>query len=140
MAENAAGPGAHPRPLSPHLQIYRWPATMATSIVHRATGIALAAGMAVLAWWLLALARGPAEYAFFTRLAFTPLGQIIVFGFVWSLSYHLLNGIRHLFWDIGLGFAPRTANRISVLIILASILLAAAVFYHGFVLLHGDVL
>ena len=58
------------------------------------------------------------------RLAFTPLGQIIIFGFVWSLCYHLLNGIRHLVWDIGYGFTPRTANRVSVVIILGSIALA----------------
>ena len=137
MADNAAGRGAHPRPLSPHLQIYRWPATMATSIIHRATGVALTVGMAVLAWWLMALASGPAEYAFFTRLAFTPLGQIIVFGFIWSLSYHVLNGFRHLVWDIGYGFEPKMANRISVLIVLASILLAAGIFYLGFVSVHG---
>lgn len=137
MAENATSPGACPRPLSPHLQIYRWPATMATSIVHRATGVALTAGMAVLAWWLMALAAGPDEYSFFTRLAFTPLGQLVIFGFVWSISFHLLSGIRHLVWDIGHGFNPKTANRISVLIILGSVALAVGVFLLGYLALHG---
>lgn len=140
MAENAASPGGRPRPLSPHLQIYRWPATMATSIVHRATGVALTAGMAVLAWWLMALAAGPEAYGLFTSLAFTPLGQLVIFGFVWSLSFHLLNGIRHLVWDIGHGFAPKTANRISVSIILGSIALAVGVFFAGYVSLHGAAL
>lgn len=128
MAENAASPGARPRPLSPFLQIYRWSPTMATSIVHRATGVALTAGMAGLAWWLMALASGADAYATFTALAFTPLGQLIVFGFAWSLCFHLLNGVRHLVWDIGYGFAPRSANRISVLIILGSIALAVAIY------------
>lgn len=140
MAENAASQGARPRPLSPHLQIYRWPATMATSIVHRATGVALTAGMAFLAWWLMALATGPDAYGLFTSLAFTPLGQLVILGFVWSLSFHLLNGIRHLTWDIGHGFASKTANRISILIILGSIVLAAGVFLVGYLILHGDAL
>ena len=137
MADNAAHPGVRPRPLSPHLQIYRWTPTMATSIVHRATGVALTIGMAGLAWWLMALATGPEAYDTFTRLAFNPLGAIIIFGFVWSLSYHLLSGIRHLVWDIGYGFTPRTANRWSVLIILASVLLALGLFFAGYAGMGG---
>lgn len=137
MAENAASPGGHPRPLSPHLQIYRWPATMATSIVHRATGVALTAGMAFLAWWLMALAAGPDAYALFASLALTPLGQLVILGFIWSLSFHLLNGIRHLIWDIGHGFAPKTANRLSILIVISSIALAAGVFLVGYLTFHG---
>jgi succinate dehydrogenase / fumarate reductase cytochrome b subunit len=131
MADHASS-GARPRPLSPHLQIYRWSPTMATSIVHRATGMALALGIAVLAWWLMALASGPDAYALFTRLTYTPLGQIIVFGFVWSLCFHLLNGFRHLIWDIGHGFQPKTANRVSVLIILLSVVLALGLFWAGY--------
>ncbi len=113
---------------------------MATSIVHRATGVALTIGTLALAWWLMALATGPDQYSHFTRLAFTPLGQLIIFGFVWSLCFHLLNGLRHLVWDVGYGFAPRTANRISVLIILASILIAAGLFLLGYLKLHGGAL
>ena len=107
MADNATSPGARPRPLSPHLQIYRWPSTMATSIVHRATGVALTLGMAFLAWWLSALAAGPGDYAFFSSLAATPLGQLVIFGFVWSLAFHLLNGIRHLFGTLAMASARR---------------------------------
>jgi len=131
MADNATSPGTRQRPLSPHLQIYRWPATMATSIVHRATGVALTAGMAGLAWWLMALATGPDQYDFFTSIARTPLGQLVIFGFIWSLAFHFLNGIRHLVWDVGYGFSPKVANRISVLIVLTAIALAAAVFLAG---------
>lgn len=112
---------------------------MATSIVHRATGVALTVGMAFLAWWLMALAAGPHAYGLFTGLALTPLGQLIVFGFVWSLAFHFLNGIRHLVWDIGRGFSPKTANLASVLIIIGSIALAAAVFFFGYLALHGGV-
>jgi succinate dehydrogenase / fumarate reductase, cytochrome b subunit len=129
MAEQAKA--AHPRPLSPHLQIYRWPVTMATSIVHRATGLALAAGTLLLAWWLIALAAGPQAYANFRMVAGTPLGELVLFGFIWSLAFHLLNGIRHLAWDMGYGFAVPTANKTGVLVIVLSVLAAIGIFMLG---------
>ena len=116
------------RPLSPHLTIYRWPVTMATSIVHRATGLALAAGTVLLCWWLIAIASGPEVFNEFISLATTPLGEVILFGFVWSLAYHLLNGIRHLAWDLGYGFAVPTASRSGIAVIVGSIVLAAGLF------------
>lgn len=131
MAQNATSRGTRPRPLSPHLQIYRWPTTMATSIVHRMTGVGLTAGMVGLAWWLMALAAGPEQYDFFTAIARTPLGQLVVFGFLWALVYHLLNGIRHLAWDIGFGYTAKVANRVSIVILLGSIALAAGIFLAG---------
>jgi succinate dehydrogenase / fumarate reductase, cytochrome b subunit len=131
MAEQApTAPAA--RPLSPHLQIYRWPVTMATSIAHRVTGLALAAGTLVVAWWLLALAAGPDYYDTFSLVARHPVAQIILFGFVWSLTFHLLNGIRHLAWDIGLGFDVHTANRTGVTVIALSLVLAVAVFAYAY--------
>lgn len=123
---------AHPRPLSPHLQIYRWPVTMATSIVHRATGVALAVGTLFLAWWLIALATGPDAYDTFQTLAGSPLGELVLFGFVWSLAFHLLNGIRHLAWDMGYGFAVPTANKTGVLAIALSVLVAIGIFMLGY--------
>src|SRR3954469_25219148 len=95
-APNSPGPSARPhgRPLSPHLQIYRWPLTMAASITHRATGMALAAGTLFLAWWLIAAASGADTYAVFADIAGSILGEIVLFGFVWSLTFHLLNGVR----------------------------------------------
>lgn len=116
------------RPLSPHFGIYRWPVTMATSIIHRATGIALSAGTIVLCWWLIAVANGPEAFNEFNRVATTPLGEVVLFGFVWSLSYHLLNGIRHLAWDLGYGFAVPTATRSGVFVIAGSVLLAVGAF------------
>jgi succinate dehydrogenase / fumarate reductase, cytochrome b subunit len=119
------------RPLSPHLQIYRWPVTMATSIAHRATGIALAAGTLVVAWWLCALAAGPQYYDIFSVAARHPFGQLVLFGFAWSLAFHLVNGIRHLAWDIGLGFNVHTANRTGVGAVALSLLLAVAIFAYA---------
>lgn len=130
-------PQTPPRPLSPHLSIYRWPVTMATSITHRATGLALALGMVLLAWLLIGLASGPDVYGPLMRLLATPLGQIVLFGFVWSLAYHFLNGIRHLAWDLGYGFDVPTANKTGVLVIALSVLLAIAVFVIAYAGPHG---
>ena len=116
------------RPMSPHLGIYRWPVTMATSIAHRATGIALSAGSFVLCWWLIAVASGPESFNEFIGVAATPLGEVVLFGFVWSLAYHLLNGIRHLAWDLGYGFAVPTANKSGIIVIGVSVVLAAGAF------------
>src|SRR5476651_1470873 len=110
MAYNPQRPG-HARPLSPHLSIYRWQMTMLGSITHRATGTALAVGAVVLAWWLVSISHGPESYALFTRWAGSPLGLILAFGFTWSLAFHLLNGIRHLAWDLGYGFDKHVATR-----------------------------
>lgn len=127
MAENPQKP-QRPRPLSPFTTIFRWPVTMATSITHRVTGIGLAMGTVLLAWWLIAIASGPESYATVTSLAASWIGQIVLFGFAWSLAYHLLNGIRHLAWDMGYGFDVKTANQTSWLVIVLSVLLAAAAF------------
>ena len=123
---------AHTRPLSPHLQIYRWPVTMMTSITHRATGVALAAGTVLLAWWLIAVATGPDAYDTFRMVARSPIGLVVIFGFIWSLAFHLLNGIRHLAWDAGFGFKKSTAAATSVLVIVLSVVLAIGVFLVGY--------
>ena len=92
------------RPLSPHLQVYRWQITMTLSILHRATGVALAVGAFALAWWLVALAAGGETWDGFARVAASPFGTIAWLGFSFCLVYHLLNGLRHLLWDVGYGY------------------------------------
>lgn len=92
------------RPLSPHLQVYRWQITMTMSILHRATGVALTIGAFGLAWWLLAVAAGGDAYAQASACLASPFGQFVLFAFSAALVYHLLNGIRHLLWDAGWGF------------------------------------
>ena len=95
---------AHQRPLSPHLRIYRPQLTSLLSITHRGTGIVLAAGSLFLVYWLYALASGAAAYDHARAMVSAWYGQILLFGFSFSLFYHLCNGVRHLFWDAGLGF------------------------------------
>lgn len=92
------------RPLSPHLQIYRGGLTMLMSIVHRATGIALYAGTLLLVWWLSAAATSDEYFALVQALLGSWLGQLVMFGFTWSLVHHTAGGIRHLIWDTGRGF------------------------------------
>ncbi|MDP9084174.1 MAG: succinate dehydrogenase, cytochrome b556 subunit [Pseudomonadota bacterium] len=95
---------ARARPLSPHVQVYRWQIGNTLSILHRLTGIALALGLFALSYWFVALAGGEQPYAAATRMFARPLGWLVLIGWTFAFLYHLLNGIRHLFWDIGLGF------------------------------------
>jgi succinate dehydrogenase / fumarate reductase cytochrome b subunit len=113
------------RPLSPHLQTYRWTLTMVLSIVHRATGVAMYFGTLLLAWWLIAAASGPAAY--FTLQAFTSsfLGRLIVFGYTWALLHHLLGGLRHFVWDLGYGFKESERETLTWGALIGGILLTA---------------
>jgi succinate dehydrogenase / fumarate reductase cytochrome b subunit len=111
------------RPLSPHLQIYRFQLHMVMSVLHRITGVALGAGTILLVWWLMALAAGPSAYETFSIIAASPLGQLVLFGFSFALLYHLLNGIRHLYWDTGQGFELST-TRLSGLLVMTSAIAA----------------
>ncbi len=99
------------RPLSPHLQVYRWQWTMAYSILHRATGVGLGVGTLYLTWWLLALAGGAETFATVSDFSGSFIGRLLLFGWTWALFYHLGNGIRHLFWDAGKGFELDTAAK-----------------------------
>jgi len=102
--------GPADRPMSPHLQVWRWHVTMATSILHRGTGMALYVGALVLAGWVAALAGGASSYNAYMGLLGSPLGLLVLFGLTVSFLYHLANGIRHIFWDTGKGFEPKTAD------------------------------
>ena len=125
------------RPLSPHMQIWRWTITMAASITHRVTGGALAGGMLFLVWWLIAAASGPDAYAVFATVAAHPIGQVILFGLLWSLAFHLLNGIRHLAWDLGYGFNLPTARLTAALVYGLSVLIAIGTFAIGLIVREG---
>jgi succinate dehydrogenase cytochrome b subunit len=111
------------RPLSPHLQIYKPQITMITSITHRITGIGLGAGTLLLAWWLIAAAAGPDAYATANGFLSSWFGRLLMFGFTWALFFHLCNGIRHLFWDMGKGFELPDMRRSGMLAIVASVVL-----------------
>lgn len=119
------------RPLSPHLQVYRPQFTSVLSILHRLTGIALGLGAVLLAGWLAALAAGPKCFAAVQALLGSWLGYLVLVGFTWALCYHLCNGIRHLFWDAGMGFELATARMSGYLTALASVVLTALAWIAG---------
>lgn len=91
------------RPLSPHLQVYKFALTMAMSIVHRITGAGLYAGTLLLAWWLIAAATSASAFADVSWFMSSIIGRLILFGFTWALFQHMLGGIRHFVWDAGYG-------------------------------------
>ena len=123
----------HSRPLSPHLTIWRWGPHMLVSILHRVTGSALSiAGLAILAWWLAALASGPEAYGQFTNAAGHPVGLFVLIGLSWAFFQHLLSGIRHLVMDSGAGFELNTNKRFAILTIVGSILLTALLWAYIF--------
>jgi succinate dehydrogenase / fumarate reductase, cytochrome b subunit len=126
-AKGKGGPDG--RPLSPHLQIWRWHATMLTSILHRATGVALYGGALLFALWLASIALGPQAYALSSALIGTVVGQVILWGIVFSVSFHILSGLRHLVWDMGAGFNPKLSSLFSNLIIIGAVLLTAGIWY-----------
>ncbi len=114
------------RPVSPHLQIYRFTWTMAMSIIHRITGIALYAGMLLIAWWLVAAATSPVWFDTANWLLGSWLGILVLVGFTWALWHHAFGGIRHLIWDTGAGLDKKTAVLLSQLTLAGSLLLTAA--------------
>ncbi len=116
------------RPLSPFMlgPYYRFQWTSVLSFAHRLTGLGLTLGTLLLALWLVAIASGASTYAQVSTHVQAWYGQVLLFAWTWALTYHLGNGIRHLFWDIGRGFELKTAERSGYLVVAASLLLTAA--------------
>jgi succinate dehydrogenase / fumarate reductase, cytochrome b subunit len=123
------------RPLSPHLQVWRWHVTMLSSILHRITGSASVAGLILVVIWLLALALGRETYTLFVSLAASPLGLLVWFGLTLTGLVHLMGGVRHLIWDTGAGFTPKKADALAAWTMIAGIVLTliywAALFVCG---------
>ncbi len=113
------------RPLSPHLQIYRRGHTMVLSILHRATGMALSAGLVVLAAWLLAVASGPDTYNALKARLDSWLGLALLAGFALAFWYHFVAGIRHLVFDTGRSLERREARRSAAVVVIATLVLVA---------------
>ena len=113
------------RPLSPHLSIYRWTITMTLSILHRMTGVALSGGLIALVVWLESIAFGADSYETVAGWLQTIVGQLVLLGFSFAFFFHLANGVRHLFWDVGLGFEMRQATASAWFVLIATVLMTA---------------
>ena len=131
MANTEAKAG---RPLSPHLQVYRWPVTMLVSILHRITGGALYFGTLLIAAWLIAAAAGPGPFAVADTVFGSLLGRLVLFGYSWALIHHMLGGLRHLVWDMGRGFGPKERDLLARLNIIGSVALTILVWVVALVL------
>ena len=140
----AKGPRREP-PVSPHLMtggfgsplLWRWHITMWTSILHRATGVALYVGALIAAAWAVALAEGPDRYAQFKELLGSPVGKVVMFGLTLSYFYHLANGVRHIVWDSGHGLDIKSAGASSALVL--AFALAATVSVWGIAAMAGAI-
>lgn len=109
-----ASPGVRERPLSPHLQVWRWHLTMAGSILHRGSLIALYVGALILVGWLLSLASGPDAWATYMALLGSPLGKLVLLGLTFALFFNLASMVRHIIWDVGKGFQPKLADTMTI--------------------------
>ena len=123
-----------PRPLSPHLQIYRWSWTMAMSVAHRITGVALYGGIALFALWLVALASGPSAFEPVQDLFGSAFGILVLFAYTWVLVHHMLGGVRHLFWDFGHGMEPAERINMARFTLVGSIALTLLIWILAFLL------
>ncbi|KGD87533.1 succinate dehydrogenase, cytochrome b556 subunit [Rhizobium sp. YS-1r] len=115
------------RPLSPHLQIYKFIPTMAMSIVHRITGGALYFGTLLVAAWLISAASGEEYFNWVNWLFGSLIGQLVLFGYTWALIHHLLGGLRHIMWDLGYGFEKEFSTMLAKANLVASIVLTVLV-------------
>jgi len=120
------------RPLSPHLQVYRWQITMLLSIVHRGTGIFLAISAPILVYWLWSISSGAEPYQRLQVYLGSLLGQLALLGWTFSLFYHLCNGIRHLFWDVGQGYEIKSVYASGKLIVVLAFILTVATAWFAF--------
>ena len=120
-----------PRPLSPHLQIYRWQLTSVLSILHRATGIALVVGAVMLVSWFGSAADGAAPFAAFQGFLGSPVGLIVLFGCSVAFFYHLCNGVRHLWWDTGRGLELKSVYASGYAVLVATVALTVIVWGIG---------
>jgi succinate dehydrogenase / fumarate reductase cytochrome b subunit len=120
-----------PRPLSPHLQIYKMPLSAKLSILHRLTGLALTAGAVMLVVWLFSLAYS-SNLAINLHLFFSStLGKVILMAWTFAFSYHFFNGIRHLFWDVGKGFELSVVNKTGMIVVVAALIVTALIWTLG---------
>jgi len=117
------------RPLSPHLQIYKPQLTSVLSITHRGTGIFLSLGALFFACWLIALANGPESFSAIQQHINNWYGRLLLFAWIFSLYYHLCNGVRHLFWDIGLGLEIKTTYLSGYAVLVITVLLTAGTWF-----------
>ena len=140
MAELEAGTTAaarRARPLSPHLQVYKFMLSYMMSGLHRISGFVLYFGVLLIAWWLIAAASGPNAYANIEWFMGSWIGRLVLLCYTWALLHHLLGGVRHLIWDLGYGFEPAEREFLALATIVGSISLTLVVWVVGYLAMGG---
>jgi len=140
MAELEAGTttaARRPRPLSPHLQVYKFMLSYLMSGLHRISGFVLYFGVLLIAWWLIAAASGPNAYANFEWFMGSLIGRLVLLGYTWALLHHMLGGVRHLIWDLGYGFEPAEREFLALATIVGSISFTIIVWVVGYLAMGG---
>ena len=140
MAELEAGTttgSQRPRPLSPHLQVYKLTLSFVMSGFHRVTGTVLYFGILLLAWWLIAAASGPNAYANVEWFMGSLIGRLVLFGYTWALLHHTLGGIRHLIWDTGHGLESAEREMLALATIVGSVSLTLVIWVVGYLAMGG---
>ncbi len=117
------------RPLSPFVQIFRWPITMAASILHRITAMVLYGGSILFAFWIVALAFGPQPYDFAMMLFGTWLGWLVLFALTWVLMQHVMGGIRHFIWDAAIGLDKPAINQLALMSLVGGVVLTLVLWF-----------
>lgn len=126
------GTAPKPRPLSPHLDIYRFTLTMAMSIAHRITGVGLYIGVLLLVWFLLALSGDARSYGIFSGFIHSFIGRLVLFGFTWSLFHHMLGGVRHALWEAGIGLDHPMRERFAQITLIGGFALCVIAWIIGY--------
>ena len=118
-------------PLSPHLQIYKWQISSLLSIAHRIIGVINIAAISLICFWVMSLSFGEATYEI-TKIFFQSFfGKFLIIFLSWSFSFHILNEIRHLAWDLGYGFDLKISKITGVLVFLGSFVSAVSIYLIG---------
>ena len=118
-------------PLSPHLQIYRWHISSLLSISHRIVGVLNIFAISLICFWIIFLSGGEISYEKIKLFLQTFFGKFIVISLCWTFSFHILNELRHLFWDMGYGFNLNTSRVTGILVIIGSLILAIIFYFIG---------
>ena len=126
-----------PRPLSPHLQVYKLTLSFVMSGFHRISGFTLYFGVLLIAWWLIAAASGPNAYANFEWFMGSLMGRLVLFGYTWAMLHHMLGGIRHLIWDTLHGLEPTERELLTLATLIGSVSLTLVIWVVGYLAMGG---
>ena len=118
-------------PLAPHLQIYKWQISSLLSITHRIVGVVNILAITLICFWIISLLLGEANYLSLQLILKSFFGKFLIISLCWTFSFHILNEIRHLAWDLGYGFDLKISKITGVITVIGSFILAVSIYLLG---------